>query len=79
MNTPGKEGSHSQHRPEPFTLGKGESVGWREGKRRREGRNGEGEQEIEGRKVNGRLFSHEVLFPVSAGQLSLPPPASTMP
>ena len=57
-------------------------MGWREGKRRRDGRNGEeDEQEIEGRKVNGRLFSHEVLFPVSAGQLPLlpPPPASTVP
>ena len=77
MNTPGKEGSHSQHHRSLFTLGNGESVGWREGKRRRDGRNGEeDEQEIEGRKVNGRLFSHEVLFPVSAGQLPLllPPP-----
>lgn len=57
---------------EPFTaptqafyIKQGWSVGWREAKRRQE------KEEIEGRKVNGRLFSHEVLFPVSTRQLSL--------
>lgn len=45
-------------------------MGLREGKRQREGRNVEEEKEIEGRKVNGRLFS-QVLFPVSTSQLSL--------
>lgn len=67
MNIQGEAGSHSQHRPEPFTLGKG--MGLREGKRQREGRNGEEEKEIEGRKVNGRLFPR-VLFPVRTRQLS---------
>lgn len=48
-------------------------MGWRKGKRQREERDGEEEKEIEGRKVNGSLFSHEALFPVSTGQLSLSP------
>lgn len=68
MNTLGEEGSHSQLQPEPFTLGKGKV--WdgegEEAKRRQEMERGE-----EGRKVNGRLFSHEGIFPVSTGWLCL--------
>lgn len=70
MNTQGKEGSHSQHQPEPFTLSKGKA--WDGGK----GREGRKREELKGRKwrkVNGRLFSHEVLFPVCTGQLSPSP------
>ncbi len=29
MDAPGKEGIHSEHRPQPFTLGKGKSDGER--------------------------------------------------
>lgn len=77
MNTPGEEGSHSQHQPEPFTLGKGKAWDGERGRGKREGMKWKEEKEIEGRKVNGRLFSLEVLFPVSTGQLSHSP-AGTM-
>lgn len=46
---------------------------WSEGKRQREGGNEEKEKDTEGGKVNGSLFSHEVHFLVSTGQLSLFP------
>lgn len=44
MNTQGKEGSHSQHQPEPFTLSKGKA--WDGGKEERGGKG-----RIEGDKV----------------------------
>lgn len=46
---------------------RGEGAKRREGWGRREGRN-----------LNGRRFSHEVLFPVSTGQLSLHPTSITV-
>lgn len=54
------------------------SVGWREGKSQREGRKGSEERQTEGTKVNGRLFSHEVLFPFSTGRLSLSPTSTLL-
>lgn len=68
MKAPGEKGSHSQHQPEPFTLGKGKVWDRERGKGKEQGRKGKEEKKIEGRTINDRLFSYKFLFAVSIGQ-----------